>query len=129
MKNGPEKLSTPEGTGITPKQQRAIEALLAGRTKIEAAQAAGVTDRTLRYWFNNPTFRAALTHAANHPPIGTPDPAASLTRLTQIMNDKKATPADRLRAVAHIIRHLDLAQQQERLDRITNLESQFNLEP
>jgi len=46
--------------GITTKQQKAIAALLSERTIGAAAKAAGVGERTLYNWLNEPNFRAAL---------------------------------------------------------------------
>lgn len=51
------------GDSLTPKQTRAIQALLVSRTVAEAAQAAGVGFRTLTRWLTEPEFRAALREA------------------------------------------------------------------
>jgi hypothetical protein len=48
---------------LSPKQLVALEALLAGTTRCEAARAAGVDDRTLRRWQHDPSFRMALQQA------------------------------------------------------------------
>lgn len=43
---------------LTPKQQRAIGALLSAPTIRKAAEEVGVTDRTLHEWLRNPEFKA-----------------------------------------------------------------------
>lgn len=50
---------TENGT-LTPKQHRAITALLTERDIRSAATAAGVGERTLWRWLGNPVFRAFL---------------------------------------------------------------------
>jgi len=46
---------------VSPVQQSVIAALLDGKTFVEAAAIAGVTDRTIRRWReNDPVFEAAL---------------------------------------------------------------------
>ena len=42
---------------MTPNKEKAIACLLAHKTKKEAAAAAGITDRTLRSYFDDPEFR------------------------------------------------------------------------
>jgi transposase len=48
---------------ITVKQHKAITALLSERTTRDAAKAAGVSEKTLYQWLNEPAFRAALREA------------------------------------------------------------------
>lgn len=48
---------------LTPKQQKAIAALLTERTNGAAAKKAGISERTLYAWLNEPHFRAALRQA------------------------------------------------------------------
>jgi phage terminase small subunit len=50
-------------TGVTPKQHRAINALLTEPTITAAALAAKVGLRTLMRWLDNPAFLAALRRA------------------------------------------------------------------
>jgi hypothetical protein len=45
---------------ITTKQHKAIAALLSERTIGAAARKAGIAERTLYTWMNEPAFRAAL---------------------------------------------------------------------
>lgn len=48
---------------ITVKQQKAITALLSERTTRDAAKTAGVNEKTLYTWLNEPAFRGALRSA------------------------------------------------------------------
>ncbi|MDP1547398.1 MAG: hypothetical protein Q8L87_15415 [Anaerolineales bacterium] len=50
-------------SSITTKQQKAIAALLSERTAGKAAKAAGIAERTLYTWLNEPNFKAALRSA------------------------------------------------------------------
>lgn len=46
---------------LTAQQRRAVEALLAGRTKADAAREANVAETTLHRWYaNNPAFVAEM---------------------------------------------------------------------
>jgi transposase len=48
---------------ITVQQQKAITALLSERNKRDAAKTAGVSEKTLYTWLNEPAFRGALRDA------------------------------------------------------------------
>lgn len=48
---------------ITPKQHQAIQAILAGKTRAEAAEAAGINDRTIYKWLQDEAFTRALRTA------------------------------------------------------------------
>jgi len=48
---------------ITVRQQKAIAALLTERTTRDAAKKAGLNEKTLYVWLNEPTFRGALRDA------------------------------------------------------------------
>ncbi len=51
------------GSELTPRQRRALEALLVCPDVKAAAQAAGVGYRTLRGWLKQPAFQQALQEA------------------------------------------------------------------
>jgi hypothetical protein len=65
-------LSTPAARALAlPDNQRlAVEALVAGKNRTEAAEAAGVTRKTVHRWLHDPVFLAALHQA--------PSPAATV---------------------------------------------------
>lgn len=54
---------TQNSTKISPRQQRAIEALLTERTLQDAARQGGVSRRTLYRWLKQPEFINALREA------------------------------------------------------------------
>ena len=41
---------------MTPSEERALSALITSKSKKEAAQKAGITERTMRRYFENPEF-------------------------------------------------------------------------
>ena len=45
---------------LTPKQRRAINALMESRTNTDAAKAAAISERQLYRWLNEPIFKAEL---------------------------------------------------------------------
>ncbi len=49
---------------ITPRKEKALQALLVSRTRAEAAKAAGIGESTLRAYLHDPEFSAAYKHAA-----------------------------------------------------------------
>jgi len=51
------------GWGVTPKQQKAIAALITESTTAAAAKAAGVTEMTLWRWMQEEEFKGALQAA------------------------------------------------------------------
>lgn len=48
---------------MTPKQEKALAALLTHNTKQDAARAAGIDPRTLRRYFEDPVFQKAYREA------------------------------------------------------------------
>jgi hypothetical protein len=118
---------------LSSKQQQAIQSLLTGRTKSQTAAAVGVTSRTLTRWLADPTFRAALTTAADdalanaaYRLAGALDDAVAV--LTEVMVNKDARDPDRLRAASLIsLRGLDLIQHKQLIERIAALEARINV--
>ncbi|NLG97111.1 MAG: helix-turn-helix domain-containing protein [Chloroflexi bacterium] len=47
-------------TDLTPRQRRAIEALIEGKTVKQAAEETGVSRKTLYVWLNQPEFQKEL---------------------------------------------------------------------
>jgi hypothetical protein len=56
-------LNSPAAVSLTPKQARAVLALLTEPTVEAAAAAVGVTDRTIERWQQQPPFQAAYASA------------------------------------------------------------------
>jgi hypothetical protein len=52
-----------DSSALTPKQQRAVRALLEHKSVGEAASSIGVGERTLFRWLTDPAFKLALSAA------------------------------------------------------------------
>jgi hypothetical protein len=109
---------------LTPKQLRAVEALIAYGEVSLAAEAVGVNRATIRRWRERPAFVAAL-RAAEAEAIG--DLSRRLARLSataidvvaDLLDDDTLSPAIRLRAadlaLARMLQLRDLVDVEERL--------------
>jgi phenylpyruvate tautomerase PptA (4-oxalocrotonate tautomerase family) len=97
------------GKSVTPRQQRALEALLAGATVAEAAAAAGVARKTVYSWIQSPAFRAELD-AAQRAAIEAI--TRRIVRLAEAATEalrvalEEAPPATRVRAADVLLRRL-----------------------
>lgn len=117
---------------LTPKQRRAIVALVDGQNFDQAAMAAGVSVRTLHRWRATPEFAAELRTADSEQLLavarvlnGASQDAVST--LIAIMSDSKAGPALRLRAAGEILKHRASFFEMLTLEqRITILEQQID---
>lgn len=100
-------------TQLTDQQRQALEIMAAGGTEKEAAEAVGVSERTVYRWRNNPSFAAALLSADPHTlktiftdvlRVG----GKSIVLLERIIDgDPKQYPIGaKLRASAIILQHL-----------------------
>ena len=91
------------GTELSPKQHTAINALLAQSGIDSAAKQAGVTQRTLYRWLDEPAFRLVLNSATDK---ALDAASRGLVRLTEkairtveaVLDDSELHPATRLRA-------------------------------
>lgn len=88
---------------MTPNEEKALSALLTSKTKKEAAEKAGITDRTLRRYFGNPEFckryRAAfagVVEDATRQVQQLLSPA--LSTLQEVMEDEEIPAAARVSA-------------------------------
>ena len=89
--------------GLTPKQQRAIQALLTERTITDAASKAGVSRRTLTVWLADEQFCAELSKTPTQAMDSTVRRLASLSGqavdvLQTAMADEDTTTGAKLRA-------------------------------
>ena len=96
---------------LTPKQARAIPALMSARNVADAAKAANVAERTLYRWLGDPTFRLRLNEAegeaidtATRRLLQLQDPAVDA--LGAILKDPDTTPTVRLRAATAVLDYL-----------------------
>lgn len=102
MQNNAEK-----NAHLKPKQRAAIVALLSEKTKRDAAQAAGISERQLYTWLQNPIFNAALAEAEADARGQirrqiTNRAAAIADVMAEIMENPDVTPAVRLQAAAKL---------------------------
>lgn len=93
---------------ITRPQARALSCLVAGGTFAQAAQAARVTERTLRRWRNSPEFAEALREGERAVIECAGRVAYSLAResmtvLRSVMVNPKGDPGPRVRAAAVLL--------------------------
>ena len=112
------------GSDLTPKQARAVQALLTAKSIGDAAQAATVGERTLGRWLTEPTFRAELSRAEGE----LLDCATrrllqlqgkSIATFEAVLDDQEASLALRLRAAGQVLDYL------MRLRELRNLESRL----
>jgi hypothetical protein len=93
---------------LSPKQTRALVAMLTAKDVASAAKQAGVGERTLHTWLDNPAFRAALKEAE----ASAVDKAVSLLAgasqyavgvMLSIMMDESTPGRVRLRAAQSVL--------------------------
>lgn len=96
---------------LTPKQTRAIPALMSARNIGDAAKAANVAERTLYRWMGDPNFRLRLNEAegeaidtATRRLLQLQDPA--IDALGDILQDPETSPTTRLRAATAVLDYL-----------------------
>jgi hypothetical protein len=97
--------------GLTPRQHRAISALIAAKSHVEAAEVAGVGERTLYRWLADPAFRAELSQAegelidlATRRLIDLQE--AAIDALDETLDAGAASPGVRLRAASLVLDYL-----------------------
>ncbi|MFN7020210.1 MAG: hypothetical protein ACK4WH_02630 [Phycisphaerales bacterium] len=95
--------------GLTPEQEAAIAALIANATIAKAAEAAGISERTLYRYLKDPDFRAAYRDARRQ----TFSQAIALSQrytpiavnvLAKVMTDPLAANASKVAAAAAVMR-------------------------
>lgn len=113
---------------MTPNKERLLAALLTSKTKKEAAAAAGITDRTMRTYFEDPEFCARYREAfANVVQDATRqaqqllDPA--LSTLKEVMEDEEIPAAARVNAAKIALDYaVRLTDQNDLAERLAALE-------
>lgn len=116
---------------LTSAQRKIIPHLLAARTIEDAAQAGGVSERTLYRWLNEPLFRAEVARAETDAIDYTvrrllrlQDKA--LDTLTAVLDDPKVAAGVRVRAALGLISSLIELRALRNMDaRITALEQLY----
>lgn len=106
---GQEEALAEQDDGLSPKQAKAVEALLAEPTAQRAAAVAGVNERTLRRWLPQAEFRAALLRARREA-FGQASgltqryAAVAVATLVKVMNDAAAPPSSKVTAAAVLLK-------------------------
>jgi DNA-binding transcriptional MerR regulator len=119
-------------SGLSEKQQRAIEAVLGHGTLAEAAEAVRVTPRTLRRWLSDETFQRELKSARARVMDGIVNRLASLgskavAELDSILSNKRTKPGIRLRAALGILQHVQAAREADLEARLAEIEKQLQV--
>lgn len=113
---------------ITPRKEKALQALLVCRTRAEAAKAAGIGESTLRGYLKEPEFleryREAfgnLVQDATRQAQQAINPA--LSTLKEIMEDKDEQATARIQAARSTLEYaLKLTEQNDILEQLRELE-------
>lgn len=114
---------------MTPRQQKALAALLTSPSKAAAANAAGIAPRTLRDYLADPEFQAAYRDAfgnmvedATRQAQQAISPAMSTLR--EIVEDREEDAQARISAARAILSHgLKLIETTDILNRLQELET------
>lgn len=114
---------------MTPKQQKALVALLTQPTKEKAATAAGITSKTLRSYLDDPEFRAEyrkafseLVEDATRKVQQTLDPAVAVLR--EVMENDSENGQVRVSAARSVLEYgLKMTEQTDILNRLQELEA------
>ena len=121
-----------ENGKLTPRQRKAIPALLDADTIAGAAELAGVSERTLHRWLKDGPFTAEL-HQAQDRAIDAAisklsgEARAAASTLASIHRDPKVPAAVRVQAARAVLTEiLKLREQRELEGRITALEERIS---
>ena len=113
---------------MTPNEERALSALLTSKTKLEAAEKAGITDRTMRRYFENPEFCqryreafAGVIESATRQ--AQQNLALAISTLTEIMGNADEQATARIQAARSTLEYaLKLTEQTDILKQLRELE-------
>lgn len=116
---------------ITTKQQKAITALLSERTAGAAAKSAGIAERTLYTWLNEPNFKAALRSAEKNLLDDvtrrlSAGQVLALDTLTKLIQSARHESTKLRAAVSWLELSLKFRDMQDIEDRLTALEAAIN---
>ena len=125
--------SSPDPTdGLTPKQAKALSALLQEPTLARAAAVAGCGERSLRRWMTEPPFRDAVFRARRETFgqaiwLTQRYAAVAVATLVKVMQDEHAPPSSKVAAAGMLLKFGregieldDLAERVELLERSKN---------
>lgn len=113
---------------MTPSEERALSALITSKSKKEAAQKAGITERTMRRYFENPEFckryREAFAQVVQDATRQAQQLLApALSTLESVMADEDIPAAARVNAAKIALDYaVRLTDQNDLAERLTALE-------
>ncbi len=119
---------------MTPRQQKALAALLTSPSKAAAAKAAGIAPRTLRDYLADPEFQAAYRDAFGNMVEDATRQAQqaispALSTLREIVEDREEDAQARISAARAILSHgLKLIETTDILNRLQELETEMRNE-
>ncbi len=124
----PQKTPIERGDTLTPRKEKALQALLVCRTRAEAAKAAGIGESTLREYMKDAEFMERYKQAfggmvadATRQAQQTLSPA--LSTLREIMEDREEQASARITAARSILEYaMKLCEQTDILDQLRELE-------
>lgn len=114
---------------MTPRQTKAIEALLKSPTKAEAARLAGIAESTLRTYWKDPEFvseyKARVSCLMEEGTRAAQKAVPSAVRvLLDVAEDEEQSAASRVSACRSLLEYaLKLSERLEVIERITALEA------
>lgn len=114
---------------MTPRQQKALAALLTSPSKAAAAKAAGIAPRTLRDYLADPEFQAAYRDAFGNMVEDATRQAQqaispALSTLREIVEDREEDAQARISAARAILSHgIKLTETTDILNRLAELET------
>lgn len=114
---------------MTPRQQKALAALLTSPSKAAAAKAAGISPRTLRDYLSDQSFQAAYRDAFGNMVEDATRQAQqaispALSTLREIVEDREEDAQARISAARAILSHgIKLTETTDILNRLQELET------
>lgn len=114
---------------MTPRQQKALAALLTSPSRAAAAEAAGITTRTLQNYLAAPEFQREYKRAFEEVVVDATRQAQqaispALSTLREIVEDRKEDAQARISAARAILSHgLKLTETTDILNRLQELET------
>ena len=114
---------------MTPRKEKALQALLVSRTRTEAAKAAGIGESTLREYMKDPEFldryREAFGNLVQDAVRQAGQAIApALSCLREIVEDRGEAPQARIQAARYLVEYaLRLGEQCDLLARLERLEA------
>ena len=114
---------------MTPRKEKALQALLVSRTRAQAAKAAGIGESTLREYMKDPEFldryREAFGNLVQDAVRQAGQAIApALSCLREIVEDRGEAPQARIQAARYLVEYaLRLGEQCDLLARLERLEA------